>query len=144
MSVELRQVFDRFEQDDAVKSYVLMSGKSGSFVAGADINMLEKCKSASEAEKISRDAQIQFSRIEKSKKPIVAAIMGTCMGGGLELALACHYRIAVNNSKTQLALPEVMLGLLPGAGGTQRLPKLVSLQNTLDMALTGRQISKEF
>lgn len=63
--------------------------------------------------------------------------MGTCMGGGLELALACHYRIAVNNSKTQLAFPEVMLGLLPGAGGTQRLPKLISLTNSLDLMLTG-------
>lgn len=62
------------------------------------------------------------------------------MGGGLELALACHYRIAVNDNKTKLALPEVMLGLLPGAGGTQRLPKLVSLQNALDMILTGKNI----
>lgn len=63
--------------------------------------------------------------------------MGTAMGGGLELALACHYRIAVNDKKTQLALPEVMLGLLPGAGGTQRLPRTVSLTNALDMMLTG-------
>lgn len=76
-------------------------------------------------------------RLEKSTKPIVAAIMGTCMGGGLELALACHYRLAVNDAKTQLALPEVMLGLLPGAGGTQRLPKLVALTTALDMVLTG-------
>lgn len=115
-----------------------MSGKANSFVAGADIKMLERCNSAAEAEKISKDAQIQFERLENSKKPIVAAIMGTCMGGGLELALACHYRIAVNDSKTQLALPEVMLGLLPGAGGTQRLPKTISFTNALDMILTGK------
>lgn len=132
-----------------------MSGKPNSFVAGADIGMLQKCKSFIEAEKLSRNGQLEldrlffilnyfniifinkFFRLEKSKKPIVAAIMGTCMGGGLELALACHYRIAVNDSKTQLALPEVMLGLLPGAGGTQRLPKLISLTNALDLILTG-------
>lgn len=137
ISKELKQAMDRLDQDDSIKGVVLMSGKSNSFVAGADIKMLEKCRSAAEAEKISRDAQIQFERIENSKKPIVAAIMGTCMGGGLELALACHYRIAVNDLKTQLALPEVMLGLLPGAGGTQRLPKIISLTNTLDMILTG-------
>ncbi|KAI6229053.1 Mitochondrial trifunctional protein alpha subunit [Aphelenchoides fujianensis] len=117
-----------------------MSGKTGSFVAGADVTMLQKCKSAQEAEKLSRDGQIQFERLEKSKKPVVAAIQGTAMGGGLELALACHYRIAVNDKKTQLALPEVMLGLLPGAGGTQRLPKLVGLTNSLDMILTGKTI----
>ena len=70
--------------------------------------------------------------------------MGTTMGGGLELALSCHYRIAVNDKKTQLALPEVMLGLLPGAGGTQRLPRIVSLTNALDIMLTGLCFFKYF
>lgn len=83
---------------------------------------------------------MKFFRLEKSGKPIVAAIMGTCMGGGLELALACHYRLAVNDAKTQFALPEVMLGLLPGAGGTQRLPKLIALNTALDMLLTGNML----
>jgi enoyl-CoA hydratase/long-chain 3-hydroxyacyl-CoA dehydrogenase len=87
--------------------------------------MLKACKTADEAAEISRTAQAEFQKIEDSKKPVVAAIMGTCMGGGMETALACHYRIAVNDKKTTLALPEVMLGLLPGAGGTQRLPQLV-------------------
>lgn len=117
-----------------------MSGKPTSFIAGADIDMLSKCKTAEEAEKLARDGQIQFQRLERSKKPIVAAIMGSCLGGGLELALACHYRIAVNSPQTVLALPEVQLGLLPGAGGTQRLPKLISLTNALPMILTGKNI----
>jgi enoyl-CoA hydratase/long-chain 3-hydroxyacyl-CoA dehydrogenase len=81
-----------------------------------------------------------MKRIEDSKKPFVAAIDGSCMGGGLEVALACHYRIASQSKKTQLSLPEVMLGLLPGAGGTQRLPKLIGLQASLDMMLTGKNI----
>merc|ERR1719447_1944133 len=78
--------------------------------------------------------------IANSKKPVVAAINGSCLGGGLEVALACHYRIATESPKTNLAVPEVMLGLLPGAGGTQRLPPLVGLPTALDMMLTGKQL----
>uniref|UniRef100_A0A914Y0X7 Enoyl-CoA hydratase n=1 Tax=Panagrolaimus superbus TaxID=310955 RepID=A0A914Y0X7_9BILA len=93
-----------------------MSGKPNSFIAGADIKLIDTFKTADEAEKYVRDGQILFEKLEKGNKPIVAAIMGTCMGGGLEFALACNYRIAVNNKKTQMALPEVMLGLLPDFG----------------------------
>jgi enoyl-CoA hydratase/long-chain 3-hydroxyacyl-CoA dehydrogenase len=89
---------------------------------------------------LSVNGQTFMKRIEDSKKPFVAAIDGSCMGGGLEVALACHYRIASQSKKTQLSLPEVMLGLLPGAGGTQRLPKLIGLQASLDMMLTGKNI----
>ncbi|KIH56683.1 enoyl-CoA hydratase/isomerase family protein [Ancylostoma duodenale] len=131
------------ERDNSVKSIVLMSGKPGSFVAGADVGMLSKAKTPAEGATISKKAQEQFAKLEQSGKPIVAAIMGSCMGGGLELAMSCHYRIAVNDKKTQLALPEVMLGLLPGAGGTQRLPKLVSIQNALDMMLTGKRVEAD-
>ncbi|CAD5206557.1 unnamed protein product [Bursaphelenchus okinawaensis] len=140
VSADLTNIIQKVENDDNVKGVVVMSGKPNSFVAGADVNMLKKCKSAAEAEKLSREGQIQYERLENLKKPVVAAVMGTCMGGGLELAMACHYRIAVNDKKTSFALPEVMLGLLPGAGGTQRLPKLVSLPNALDMMLTGKTI----
>ncbi|KJH41966.1 fatty acid oxidation complex, alpha subunit [Dictyocaulus viviparus] len=140
---ELQAAFEKVEHDDSVKSIVLMSGKPNSFIAGADVEMLKKAKNHSDGANISRQAQDQFNKLEHSRKPIVAAIMGSCMGGGLELAMACQYRIAVNDKKTQLALPEVMLGLLPGAGGTQRLPKLVSLQNALDMMLTGKKVSAE-
>ncbi|CAI4221195.1 unnamed protein product [Auanema sp. JU1783] len=140
VSADIKGAIESVQRDDAVKSIVLMSGKPNSFVAGADINMLKKANTVEAGEAISKEGQEQFFKLEKSDKPIVAAIMGSCMGGGLELALACHYRIAVNDKKTQLALPEVMLGLLPGAGGTQRLPKLVSLQNALDMTLTGKRV----
>lgn len=79
----------------------------------------------------------------QSKKPFVAAINGVCLGGGLELALACHYRIATKDKKTNLALPEVMLGLLPGSGGTQRLPKLTSVPTALDLELTGKNVKAD-
>uniref|UniRef100_A0AC34RC90 Enoyl-CoA hydratase n=1 Tax=Panagrolaimus sp. JU765 TaxID=591449 RepID=A0AC34RC90_9BILA len=137
---DIKKVTERVLQDDNVRAAVLMSGKPNSFIAGADINLLKNCKTAQEAEKYVRDGQILLEKIEKSQKPVVAAIMGTCMGGGLEAALACHYRIAVNDSKTNLALPEVMLGLLPAGGGTTRLPRLVSLTTALDMLLTGKNI----
>ncbi|VDM65368.1 unnamed protein product [Strongylus vulgaris] len=140
---DLQAAFDKVERDTTVKAIVLMSGKPNSFVAGADVGMLSKAKTPQEGTAISKKAQEQFEKLERSGKPIVAAIMGSCMGGGLELAMACQYRIAVNDKKTQLALPEVMLGLLPGAGGTQRLPKLVSLQNALDMMLTGKKVKAD-
>lgn len=105
--------------------------------------MIKAEGTATATETLSREGQEQFFRIEKSQKPVVAAIMGSCMGGGLELALACHYRIAVNDKKTLLSLPEVMLGLLPGAGGTQRLPKLTTVQNVLDLTLTGKKIKAD-
>ncbi|CAI5440524.1 unnamed protein product [Caenorhabditis angaria] len=143
LSADMQSTFEKLQSDDSVKSIVVMSGKPNSFVAGADIQMLKAEKSAGAVEELAKNGQEQFLKIEKSQKPIVAAIMGSCMGGGLELALACHYRIAVNDKKTQLALPEVMLGLLPGAGGTQRLPKLASVQNVLDLALTGKKIKAD-
>ncbi|KAK6731142.1 hypothetical protein RB195_007543 [Necator americanus] len=143
LATDLQAAFENVERDDSIKSIVLMSGKPGSFVAGADVGMLSKVKTPNDGAAISKKAQDQFAKLEHSGKPIVAAIMGSCMGGGLELAMSCQYRIAVNDKKTQLALPEVMLGLLPGAGGTQRLPRLVSLQNAMDMMLTGKKVKAD-
>uniref|UniRef100_A0A7E4ZXR9 Trifunctional enzyme subunit alpha, mitochondrial n=1 Tax=Panagrellus redivivus TaxID=6233 RepID=A0A7E4ZXR9_PANRE len=140
LSADFKALVDRVEQDSEIKGVVLMSGKPNSFMAGADINLLKEVKSAAEAEAYTRSGQILLEKLESGGKPVVAAIMGACLGGGLESVLACHYRIAVNDSKTQFALPEVMLGLTPGAGGTQRLPRLISLTNALDMALTGKTI----
>ena len=90
---------------------------------------------------LSKGCQDFLFEVEKSSKPVVAAIQGSCLGGGLEVAMACHYRIAVDGLKTSMGLPEVMLGVLPGGGGTQRLPALTGLPNTLDMALTGKTVN---
>uniref|UniRef100_A0A3B3Q760 Trifunctional enzyme subunit alpha, mitochondrial n=1 Tax=Paramormyrops kingsleyae TaxID=1676925 RepID=A0A3B3Q760_9TELE len=140
MQAEMSEVMNEIWASDAIKSAVLISSKPGCFIAGADINMIEACKTTEDVTKLSQEGQKMFDKIENSKKPVVAAINGSCLGGGLEFALACQYRVATNNKKTILGTPEVMLGLLPGAGGTQRLPKMVGLPNALDMMLTGRNI----
>lgn len=119
VQAEFRGILQELETNPSINSAVVISGKPGCFIAGADISMLEQCKTAEDATKISHEGQIMFDRLEESSKPIVAAISGSCLGGGLELALACRYRIATKDKKTSLGLPEVMLGLLPGAGGTQ-------------------------
>lgn len=140
-SAELQEAFHKFMADPTAKSAVLMSGKPGCFIAGADIKMLEGCQTAQEATALSKGCQDLLFEVESSTKPVVAAIQGACLGGGLEVAMACHYRIAVDGMKTSLGLPEVMLGVLPGGGGTQRLPALTGLPNSLDMALTGKTLN---
>ncbi|XP_054653049.1 hydroxyacyl-CoA dehydrogenase trifunctional multienzyme complex subunit alpha b isoform X2 [Dunckerocampus dactyliophorus] len=102
--------------------------------------MIQACNSVEEVTALSQEGQKIFEKIEKSPKPIVAAINGSCLGGGLEFAIACQYRVATKSKKTVLGTPEVLLGLLPGAGGTQRLPKMLGLPNAFDMMLTGRNI----
>nr|CAG4644583.1 EOG090X01G2 [Leptodora kindtii] len=140
---EMKELLDQVEKDSSVTSAVLISGKPGCFIAGADIMMLSRCKEAEEATKLSKACQDVLFDVEKSKKPVVAAIMGSCLGGGLEVAMACHYRVAVKDKKTALGLPEVLLGLLPGGGGTQRLPKLTSLPTAMDMILTGKSLKAD-
>ncbi|EDO37709.1 predicted protein [Nematostella vectensis] len=137
---EFADVMQEITHNPDVKCSVLMSAKPGCWIAGADINMLKAGENAAQVTEIAKGGQQVYQFLEDSPKPVVAAIMGTCMGGGLELALSCHYRIAVNDGKTVLSAPEVMLGLLPGAGGTQRLPRLVGLPDSLDMMLTGKNI----
>jgi len=137
---ELSDAMHDLWQNDAVKGGVLISGKPSCFIAGADIKMLQACKSGAEIAALSAGGQDLLNKVAASPKPIVAAVKGSCMGGGLEVALACQYRIAVKDKKTVLALPEVMLGLLPGAGGTQRLPRLIPLMEALPMMLQGKNI----
>jgi 3-hydroxyacyl-CoA dehydrogenase/enoyl-CoA hydratase/3-hydroxybutyryl-CoA epimerase len=134
------RLLDALEADPACRALVLASGKPDTWIAGADIEELATCTSPADGERLSRTGQQVMDRIAASRKPIVAAIHGAALGGGLEVALACRHRVASNHPKTVLALPEVQLGLLPGAGGTQRLPRLVGLQAALDMMLTGKTV----
>lgn len=137
---EIQAVLAQIKADSSITGLVIYSGKSNSFVAGADITMLDKCETAEQASEIGAGGQMIFNQLEQLNIPVVAAINGPCLGGGLELAMACHMRVCSDSSKTVLGLPEVQLGLLPGSGGTQRLPKLVGLQKSLDMMLTGKQL----
>lgn len=137
---EFVPVFTQLQNDDKVRGIVMISAKPGSFIAGADINMLEAAKNRDELLNISRNGQEIMNQIEQSKKPVVAAVAGSCLGGGFEVALACHYRIALNDKRTGFGVPEVKLGLLPGAGGTQRLAQKLSLPDALDVILTGKEL----
>ncbi len=133
-------VLSQAERDPSVKAVVFISGKKDSFVAGAKIDFLQTIRTAAEATAIARQGQQGFDRLDAFPKPVVAAIHGACLGGGLEWALACDYRIATDSPKTTLGLPEVQLGLIPGAGGTQRLPALVGAQAALDLILAGKTV----
>jgi 3-hydroxyacyl-CoA dehydrogenase/enoyl-CoA hydratase/3-hydroxybutyryl-CoA epimerase len=137
---ELEAALDAIDADPSVRAVVVASGKPDGFVAGADIKELIAATSGYELSELSRRGQAAFSRLAASNKPVVAAIHGACLGGGLELALACHARVASSDEKTRLGLPEVQLGLLPALGGTQRLPRLIGTEAALDLLLTGKQL----
>jgi len=141
MMAEFDDLLTRLEaRAGEVRGVVLRSGKPDGFIAGADIKDFAEIRSALEAETLSREGQALIGRLEKLPMPVVAAIHGPCLGGGLEVALACRYRVASDDAKTVVGLPEVMLGLIPGAGGTQRLPRLIGLRAALDLILTGRSL----
>lgn len=132
-------VFSELDKDDSIKAFVL-SSKKKDFIAGADIESFQKVEKPGDWKPIAQKGHQILNKIESSKKPIVAAIHGNCLGAGLEIALACQARICSDDKSTKMALPEVKLGLLPGGGGTQRLPRLVGLQAALDMMLTGKNV----
>jgi 3-hydroxyacyl-CoA dehydrogenase/enoyl-CoA hydratase/3-hydroxybutyryl-CoA epimerase len=134
---EISAILEQIETDSDIRGVIICSGKKDSFVAGADVSMLAACETADEAEALSLQGHKLFDRIISIPKTFVAAIHGPALGGGLELALACDYRVCSDSSKTQLGLPEVQLGLLPGSGGTQRLPALIGIQQAMKMMLTG-------
>lgn len=140
MMEQFTELLDRIEADPGTKGILLISGKPDNFIAGADIEMFRKRETSDELEQLSRDGHAIMNRIEDFPKPVVVAIHGSCMGGGLELSLAAHYRIASSHSKTVLALPEVKLGVIPGTGGTQRLPRLIGIQKALGYMLPGGNI----
>jgi 3-hydroxyacyl-CoA dehydrogenase/enoyl-CoA hydratase/3-hydroxybutyryl-CoA epimerase len=138
---ELSELLDWLENGQVgLRGVVIASGKAGSWIAGADVEQLAATESVAEASDMSRMAHRLLGRLERLKLPVVAAIDGVALGGGVELALACAYRIASDAPKTKLGLPEVQLGLLPGAGGSQRLPRLIGLRQSLDFMLTGKQV----
>lgn len=137
---ELNERFEELGRNPEVKGLVIESGKPGSFVAGADITHLATINDAVAGAEMSSQAQRVFQALDDLPFPTVAAIDGVCLGGGLELALACSYRIITDTPATQLGLPEVQLGLIPGAGGTQRLPRLIGFPESLDLILTGKKV----
>jgi len=137
---ELGELLDGRTEIHELRALVLISGKAEGFVAGADLGMLRELERAGQGEALSRLLQQTTARIESLAPLTVAALHGDCLGGGLELALAFDARIAADAPATRLGLPEVQLGLLPGGGGTWRLPRLVGLRPALDLMLTGRRI----
>jgi 3-hydroxyacyl-CoA dehydrogenase/enoyl-CoA hydratase/3-hydroxybutyryl-CoA epimerase len=137
---DFENVFSRVDEDTLIRALVLISGKADGFIAGADIEQFVELRSSAEAERLSRTGQNLLNRLESLRVPSVAAIHGACLGGGLEVALACSYRVCTDQAQTTFAAPEVQLGLIPGMGGTQRLPRRVGLQAALDMILTGKTV----
>ncbi|MGO9609178.1 MAG: 3-hydroxyacyl-CoA dehydrogenase NAD-binding domain-containing protein [Verrucomicrobiia bacterium] len=125
------------------KAAVFISAKPGIFIAGADINELQKIRDASLGADLSREGHRIFAKIELLGVPTVAAIDGACLGGGCELALACRYRVAADGHKTQIGLPETQLGIIPGWGGSQRLPRLIGLGAALDIICAGKSVSAD-
>ncbi|MGH2570160.1 MAG: enoyl-CoA hydratase-related protein, partial [bacterium] len=122
------------------RALIFASGKDGQFIAGADVEEFETLESPAEAEAKVKDAQSLFDEFTQLPYPTVAAIQGPCLGGGLELALAFDCRIASDDRGVSIGLPEVRLGILPGFGGSQRLPRLVGFTQALGLILTGRSL----
>ncbi len=127
-------------EDKSIKGIVIISGKEDNFVVGADIDEVKGMRTKEEAVTYITKGHAILNSLENMKIPVVACIHGNCLGGGLELALVCNYRLAVNSPQTVLGFPEVQLGLLPAAGGTQRLPALIGLTTALPMMLTARTL----
>lgn len=148
---EFDEVVDTLRTDPAIRGVVLVSGKASGFCAGADLTELvdsmaqwSQARSQEELEAGVADAGSWSRRLralESCGKPVAAVIAGLAVGGGLELALACHYRVAVDDPGLRLAFPEVTVGLLPGAGGTQRLPRIMGLSASMPYLLDGKPIA---
>ncbi len=136
---ELVAILDRLAADQPT-GLVICSGKESGFIAGADVDEFMRIENAEDALAIVRRGWDAFNKLAALPFPTVALVQGFCMGGGLELALACRYRIAVDDPRTRFALPEVMLGILPGWGGVRRLPRVIGPSAALDMMLTGRSV----
>jgi 3-hydroxyacyl-CoA dehydrogenase / enoyl-CoA hydratase / 3-hydroxybutyryl-CoA epimerase len=152
LTADLATLVEHIATTDSIKGAVITSGKATAFVAGADLKSIGELVggSADLSNGKSRAANMLeaqfalnklFRRLETSGKPYAAAINGLALGGGLEIALACHYRVALDNPKLVFGLPEVLVGLLPGAGGTQRLPRLMGVMSALPYLLQGKNMT---
>jgi 3-hydroxyacyl-CoA dehydrogenase / enoyl-CoA hydratase / 3-hydroxybutyryl-CoA epimerase len=137
---ELRELIATIRSDSSIRGVMFQSTKPGVFIAGADITEFEDLSTEDESRQVSEFGQAVFQELEDLNVPTVALISGACLGGGLEFALACRYRIASTSDKTKLGLPEVQLGLLPGWGGTVRLPERIGFIEAMQIILTGRQL----
>ncbi|UCG86243.1 MAG: enoyl-CoA hydratase/isomerase family protein [Gemmatimonadota bacterium] len=140
---EFEAHLDRLQSDAEIRAAILISRKPENFIAGADIGEFVALRTRDEALTLVRAGQLLTERLVSLGKPIVAAIHGACLGGGLEAALACSYRVASEHPKTMLGLPEVRLGIIPAAGGCQRLPRLIGLRSALDIILNGKTLRAE-
>lgn len=139
--LELDQIVDHVrEKGKALKGAIFFSHKESCFLAGADINLINSMKSESDAAAGAERGQTLFNKIDDLKIPTIACVHGVCLGGGMELSLACDQIIASDDKSTQMGLPEVKLGLIPGFGGTFRMPKRVGLVAALDLILTGKTV----
>ncbi|MFD3445380.1 enoyl-CoA hydratase [Microbacteriaceae bacterium 4G12] len=135
---EVDELLNQIEQDETVRA-VLVYGEGRFFSAGADIKEFTAIADTKQAAVLSRNGQVVFERVEKFPKPIIAAIHGAALGGGLEFAMSCHMRLVSENAK--LGLPELSLGLIPGFAGTQRLPRYIGKAKALELLLTGEPLT---
>lgn len=135
---EIDQVFSEFEKDPNVKA-VVFTGAGQAFISGADIREFGAVNSAKKGEEVTSRGQMIFNKIEGLDKPVIAAINGWCLGGGLELAMACHIRIA--SERARFGQPEINLGIIPGFGGTQRLMRIAGKARAIELILTGDMIN---
>ena len=144
LSFEILKEFDeklnQIKEDSSIKALLIDSAKKDIFIAGADIKEIEKLKDEKEVYDSLMEVHEIFNKLENLEIPTIAYINGACMGGGLELALACKYRVCSTNPKTKIAFPEIKLGIFPGFAGTIRAPKIVGLVNALDLILSGKTI----
>ena len=138
---ELDQCLDGLRADDDVKAVILTGGGSFAFIAGADIKEISQLGPGQEAAQVAAVGQAVIMKMQRLGKPVIAAINGVCLGGGLELAMACHLR--VTGDRARFGQPEINLGIIPGFGGTQRLPRLIGKAKAIELILTGEVISAQ-
>ena len=138
---ELHEAFQVLDKDSSVKVIVITGSGEKAFVAGADISEFAHFTEDNGGKLAAKGQEMLFNFIENLSKPVIAAVNGFALGGGLELAMACHFRVASDNAK--MGLPEVSLGVIPGYGGTQRLPQLIGKGNAMELIMTAGMISAE-